>query len=135
MLHCFEHVLEQVRLFAISVDNLCIYEENFLLNSMKYDIFIVYKLLYSLFRKCGEVAVLKVSYKKLWKMLIDRDMKKKEFRDFVGISYSTMSKLEKGENTTVEVLEKICLKLGCGIDDIMEIIPDSPNNGTGKSVE
>ena len=54
-----------------------------------------------------------VSYKKLFKILIDRDMKKKEFRDFVGISYSTMSKLEKGENTTVEVLEKICLKLGC----------------------
>uniref|UniRef100_UPI003209BD0E helix-turn-helix domain-containing protein n=1 Tax=uncultured Agathobaculum sp. TaxID=2048140 RepID=UPI003209BD0E len=53
-----------------------------------------------------------VSYKKLFKILIDRDMKK-EFRDFVGISYSTMSKLEKGENTTVEVLEKICLKLGC----------------------
>lgn len=75
------------------------------------------------------------TYKKLFKILIDRDMKKKEFRDFVGISYSTMSKLEKGENTTVEVLEKICLKLGCGIDDIMEIIPDSPNNGTGKSVE
>ena len=52
-----------------------------------------------------------VSYKKLFKILIDRDMKKKEFRDYVGISYSTMSKLEKGENTTVEVLEKICLKL------------------------
>lgn len=63
-----------------------------------------------------------VSYKKLFKILIDRDMKKKEFRDYVGISYSTMSKLEKGENTTVEVLEKICLKLGCGIDDIMEIL-------------
>ena len=60
-----------------------------------------------------------VSYKKLFKILIDRDMKKKEFRDFVGISYSTMSKLEKGENTTVEVLEKICLKLGCGINDII----------------
>lgn len=82
-----------------------------------------------------EVQKMAVSYKKLFKILIDRDMKKKEFRDFVGISYSTMSKLEKGENTTVEVLEKICLKLGCGIDDIMEIIPDSPNNGTGKSVE
>ena len=65
-----------------------------------------------------------VSYKKLFKILIDRDMKKKEFRDFVGISYSTMSKLEKGENTTVEVLE-ICLKLGCGIEDIMEILPDT----------
>ena len=43
-----------------------------------------------------------VSYKKLFKILIDRDMKKKEFRDFVGISYSTMSKLEKGENGKVD---------------------------------
>lgn len=82
-----------------------------------------------------EVQNMAVSYKKLFKILIDRDMKKKEFRDYVGISYSTMSKLEKGENTTVEVLEKICLKLGCGIDDIMEILPDSPDNGTGQGVE
>ena len=76
-----------------------------------------------------------VSYKKLFKILIDRDMKKKEFRDFVGISYSTMSKLEKGENTTVEVLEKICLNLGCGINDIMEILPDDPENGKENDVE
>ena len=76
-----------------------------------------------------------VSYKKLFKILIDRDMKKKELRDFVGISYSTMSKLEKGENTTVEVLEKICLKLGCGINDIMEILPDDPENGIENDVE
>ena len=76
-----------------------------------------------------------VSYKKLFKILIDRDMKKKEFRDVVGISYSTMSKLEKGENTTVEVLEKICLKLGCGINDIMEILPDDPENGIENDVE
>lgn len=76
-----------------------------------------------------------VSYKKLFKILIDRDMKKKESRDFVGISYSTMSKLEKGENTTVEVLEKICLKLGCGINDIMEILPDDPENGIENDVE
>ena len=76
-----------------------------------------------------------VSYKKLFKILIDRDMKKKEFRDFVGISYSAMSKLEKGENTTVEVLEKICLKLGCGINDIMEILPDDPENGIENDVE
>ena len=76
-----------------------------------------------------------VSYKKLFKILIDRDMKKKEFRDFVGISYSTMSKLEKGENTTVEVLEKICLKLGCGINDIMEILPDDPENVIENDVE
>ena len=76
-----------------------------------------------------------VSYKKLFKMLIDRDMKKKDFREFVGISYSTLNKLEKGENTNVEVLERICLKLDCGIDDIMEILPDSPDNGTGQGVE
>ena len=82
-----------------------------------------------------EVRKMAVSYKKLFKILIDRDMKKKEFREFVGISYATMSKLEKGENTTVEVLEKICLKLGCGIDDIMEILPDSPDNGTGQGAE
>ena len=68
-------------------------------------------------------------------MLIDRDMKKKDFRECVGISYSTLNKLQKGENITVEVLEKICLKLGCGIDDIMEILPDSPDNGTGQGVE
>ena len=76
-----------------------------------------------------------VSYKKLFKILIGRDMKKKESRDSVGISYSTMSKLEKGENTTVEVLEKICLKLGCGINDIMEILPDHPENGIENDVE
>lgn len=76
-----------------------------------------------------------VSYKKLFKILVDRDMKKKEFRDYVGISYSTMSKLEKGENTTVEVLEKIFLKLGCGIEDIMEILPNSPDDRTGKGLE
>ena len=70
-----------------------------------------------------------VSYKKLFKILNRSRPKKKEFRELVGISYSTMSKLEKGENTTVEVLEKICLKLGCGINDIMEIVPDSPANG------
>lgn len=76
-----------------------------------------------------------VSYKKLFKILIDRDMKKKEFREFVGISYSTMSKLEKGENTNVEVLERICLKLGCGINDIMEIVPDSPTDRTGEGAK
>lgn len=87
---------------------------------------------------CIEDEVQKMAWcliKSCLRFFIDPRYEEKEFRDFVGISYSTMSKLEKGENTTVEVLEKICLKLGCGIDDIMEIIPDSPNNGTGKSVE
>jgi len=65
-----------------------------------------------------------VSYKKLFKILIDRDMKKKDFREYVDISYSTLSKLEKGENTNVDVLERICLKMNCRIENIMEILPD-----------
>ena len=69
-------------------------------------------------------GIMAVSYKKLFKILIDRDMKKKEFREYVGISYSTLSKLEKGENTNVDVLERICLKMDCRIEDIMEILPD-----------
>ena len=71
-------------------------------------------------------TVMAVSYKKLFKILIDRDMKKKDFREYVGISYSTLSKLEKGENTNVDVLERICLKMDCRIEDIMEILPDQP---------
>ncbi len=123
MLRCFEHVSEQVRLFTISVDNLCVYEENLLLNSIKCDIFIAYKLLYSLFRKCGEVAVLKVSYKKLWKMLIDRDMKKKDLQAATGISWASITKLSKNENVSMEILMKVCKAMECDIGDIMELIP------------
>ena len=76
------------------------------------------------FRSQRGANAMAVSYKKLFKILIDRDMKKKDFREYVGISYSTLSKLEKGENTNVDVLERICLKMDCRIEDIMEILPD-----------
>lgn len=79
---------------------------------------------YRLMFRQEESSEMAVSYKKLFKVLIDRDMKKKEFRELVGISYSTLSKLEKGENTNVEVLERICLRMGCRIEDIMEVLPD-----------
>lgn len=65
-----------------------------------------------------------VSYKKLFKMLIDRNMKKKEFREVTGLSYSTISKLENGDNVTMNVIENICLKMNCVADDILEFIPD-----------
>ena len=65
-----------------------------------------------------------VSYNKLWKLLIDRNMKKKELGEAAGISNSLIAKLGKNENVTVEVLVKICSALNCGIDDIMELIPD-----------
>ncbi|CRZ33551.1 DNA-binding Xre family transcriptional regulator [Herbinix hemicellulosilytica] len=66
-----------------------------------------------------------ISYKKLWKLLIDRDMKKKDLCALAGISHSSMAKLGKNENITTDVLERICLALHCDIGDIMEIIPDS----------
>lgn len=65
-----------------------------------------------------------VSYKKLWKLLIDRDMMKKDLAAAADISNYTISKMSKGENVTVEILGKICKSLNCKIDDIMEFIPD-----------
>ena len=65
-----------------------------------------------------------VSYKKLWKLLIDKDMKKKDLREAAGISTSSMAKLGKNENVTTDVLVKICKALKCDISDIMEIEPD-----------
>ena len=76
-----------------------------------------------------------VSYKKLWKLLIDRDMKKKEFAALVKISNNTVAKLANNENVTMEVIDKICLGLGCTVDDILEIVPDCPEKGTTVRVE
>lgn len=62
-----------------------------------------------------------VSYKKLWKLLIDRDMNKTQLREKAGITTSALAKLGKNENVSTEVLVKICSTLNCGISDIMEI--------------
>ena len=63
-----------------------------------------------------------VSYKKLWKLLIDRDMKKKDLCAAAGISHASVAKLGKNENVTTDVLVKICTALKCDISDTMEII-------------
>ncbi len=65
-----------------------------------------------------------VSYNKLWKLLIDKNMKKKELSEAAGISNSLIAKLGKSENVTVDVLVRICSALDCQIDDIMELVPD-----------
>ena len=66
-----------------------------------------------------------ISYKKLWKLLIDRDMKKKDLREAAGISTASMAKLGKNENVTTDVLVKICKALKCDISDIMEIVDEN----------
>lgn len=66
-----------------------------------------------------------ISYKKLWKVLIDKDMRKKDLCAAAGISHTSMAKLGKNENVTTDVLLKICQALNCDIGDIMEVIPDN----------
>ena len=65
-----------------------------------------------------------VSYKKLWKKLIDLDLKKKDLEVKAGISHYAMLKLNKGENVTTDTLGKICKVLGCNVEDIMQYIDD-----------
>ncbi len=63
-----------------------------------------------------------VSYKKLWKLLIDKDIKKKDLSSMAGVSPATITKMGKNGHVTTEVLLKICTALDCRIEDIMEII-------------
>jgi DNA-binding Xre family transcriptional regulator len=65
-----------------------------------------------------------ISYKKLWKLLIDRDLKRKDLQKLAGISSASITKLGKNENVNTEILAKICTALNCDISDIMEIVPD-----------
>ena len=65
---------------------------------------------------------MKISYNKLWKLLIDKDMKRKDLQDAAGISSASVAKLGKGENITTDVLLKICSALDCTLEDIMETI-------------
>ena len=65
-----------------------------------------------------------VSYKKLWKLLIDKDMKKKDLCEKAGISPASVTKMGRNGHVTTEILVKICAALDCGIEDIVEVVPD-----------
>lgn len=68
---------------------------------------------------------MKLSYKKLWVMLVERDMKKTEFAKKAGISSASLAKLGKGANVTTDILVKICEELECDISDVCEVVPDN----------
>ena len=72
------------------------------------------------------VNAMTVCYKKLWKILIDKDMKKKDLQKVAGVSWGVITKLSKGETVSMEVLIKICTVLDCDIGEIMELLPDDP---------
>lgn len=76
---------------------------------------------------------MKLSYKKLWVILVERDLKKTEFAKKAGISTASIAKLGKGANVTTDVLLKICEYLECNISDIVEVVPDDAADDSVKS--
>lgn len=75
---------------------------------------------------------MKMSYNRLWKLLIDKGMKKSDLRKVANVSSSSLAKLGKGENVTTDVILKICAALDCRVEDIMEaiIVDDKQLDGT-----
>ena len=64
-----------------------------------------------------------ISYKKLWKILIDRDMKKQDLQKAAGVSWGVVTKLSKGETVSMDALIKICKALECDFGDVIELMP------------
>jgi len=72
------------------------------------------------------------SYKKLWHILLDRDMSRSQLRKKAGISTNALAKLGKDESLPLETLEKVCAALDCTLDDILEYVPDKETDGGGE---
>ncbi len=66
-----------------------------------------------------------ISYNKLWKLLIDKKMKKKDLQQLSGVSSATITKLGRDQNVNTEILQKICTALNCDICDVIEFVPDT----------
>lgn len=75
---------------------------------------------------------MRASYKKLWKLLIDKDLRKGQMRQKSGITTNSLAKLGKDENVSTEVLCKICKALDCSLEDIIEIIPEEEKQSHGE---
>jgi DNA (cytosine-5)-methyltransferase 1 len=76
-----------------------------------------------------EVSEVTISYNRLWKLLIDKGIKRTELKRLAGVSTNVIAKLGKNEPVAMETLAKICTALQCGIDDIVEINSDAGNGG------
>ena len=75
-----------------------------------------------------------ISYNKLWKLLIDKNLKKKDLQHLSGVSPATITKLGRNENVNTKILQKICTAMECDICDVVEFIPNTDqgvkqNNG------
>lgn len=76
---------------------------------------------------------MKVSYKKLWKLLIDRDMKKRDLQEMAGVSSSSIAKLSKNEYVSMDVLVKVCTALNAQIEDVVELVADENTESEEKN--
>ena len=74
-----------------------------------------------------------VSYKPLFKLMIDREIKRGDIVRMSGVAYSTLGKMANGENVNMSIVEKICLALGCRIEEVVEILPDKPEQTIKKT--
>ena len=72
-----------------------------------------------------EVKNMAISYKKLWKLLIDRNMKKRDLQELANVSSSSIAKLGKNENVNTDILVRICKALNCELQDIMELTSEA----------
>lgn len=73
-----------------------------------------------------------LSYKNLWKLLIDRDMTRKDLHRITGVSHATLAKMSKGECVTASIFDRICSKLGCDVGDIVSYVPDATKTEESK---
>ena len=71
-----------------------------------------------------EVVAVAMSYNKLWKLLIDRNLKKKDLREMAGLTTNVLAKMGKGGDVSTQVLRKICAALNCELYDIVDVVPD-----------
>ena len=80
--------------------------------------------MYFVFIITGGAINMKISYNRLWKLLIDKNMKKQDLKKATGISATCIAKIGRGDNITTDVLVRICTALNCNLEDIMELVPD-----------
>ena len=71
---------------------------------------------------------MKACYKKLWKLLIDKNLKRTDLKKLAGISSGSLAKLGKDENVSMDILQKLCKTLECNIGDIMDLVPEDKDS-------
>jgi DNA-binding Xre family transcriptional regulator len=81
------------------------------------------------------VLSLKLTYKKLWKLMIDKEINRKTLARMANISASTLTKLSKGDCVNTDMLVRICIALKCDLHDIVELVPDEASDGSAAGAE